>query len=365
MVIKRRKTRRIYIGKVPVGDGAPIPVQSMTKTDTRDAGATLTQIHSLAKAGCEIIRCAVPDEKAACALREICAASPLPVIADIHFNHKIALYALEAGVQGLRLNPGNLGKSQHVKIVAREALSRKVPIRVGVNAGSLSEAWREKVHQGSITIEEAMVESALGQIRLLEDCGFDQIKVALKASDVLTTIMAYRLMAQRCDYPFHAGITETGTPRTGIIKSCVGIGALVLEGLVDTLRVSLTADPLEEVFVGIRILQSLGLREAGPDLISCPTCGRMEINLRDLANKVEEALAGETIPIKVAVMGCVVNGPGEAREADVGIAGGKGVGIVFRKGEIIDRVDEKDLLAALVGEIERFKKEKGKVTEGN
>lgn len=359
MVIKRRKTRRINIGNVPVGDGAQISVQSMTKTDTRDIVATLAQINRLAEAGCEIIRCAVPDEKAAGALREICAASPLPVIADIHFSHKLALQALEAGVQGLRLNPGNLRNPEHVKIVAGEALSRKIPIRVGVNAGSLSDTWREKIHQGFITTEEAMVESALGQIHLLEDCGFDRIKIALKASDVLTTIKAYRLMAQRCDYPFHVGITEAGTPRTGIIKSCLGIGALVFEGLADTLRVSLTADPEEEVFTGIKILQYLGLREAGPDLISCPSCGRTEIDLRNLACRVEQALARETIPITVAVMGCMVNGPGEAREADVGIAGGKGQGIVFRKGEIVERVEEKDLFDALLREIEKIKQQKG------
>lgn len=356
-MMERRKTRRIHIGDVPIGDGAPISIQSMTKTDTRDAKATLEQIHKVAKAGCDIIRCAVPDEKAAIALKEICAESPLPVIADIHFSHKLALMALDAGVKGLRLNPGNIRKPEYVRMIAEKAGKAGIPIRVGVNAGSITDAWREKVHKGQCAIEEAMVESALGQIRLLEESGFDQIKVALKASDVLTTIKAYRLMASRCDYPFHVGITEAGTPGTGIIKSSIGIGALLLEGLVDTLRVSLTADPEEEVFVGIRILQSLGLRIPGPEVISCPTCGRVEIDIRSIAERVERHLSGETFPIKVAVMGCVVNGPGEAREADVGIAGGKGVGVLFCKGEIIGTYPEGELFDALIREIDRIGKE--------
>ncbi len=355
-MIERRKSRRIHIGEVAIGGGAPISVQSMTKTHTQDAGATLSQIRRLADAGCDIIRCAVPDEKAAIALRSICAESPIPIIADIHFSHELALLALDAGVHGLRINPGNLKKPQYVRAIADAAGERGVPIRVGVNAGSLSDEWRKKIHSGKCTTEEAMVESALGHIRLLEDCGFNQIKVALKASDVLTTVRAYRLMATRCDYAFHVGVTEAGTCRVGIIKTCVGIGTLLIDGLVDTLRVSLTADPLEEVFVGIKMLQVLGLREAGPDLISCPTCGRVEIDLMSLAEKVEAALASETLPIKVAVMGCVVNGPGEAREADVGIAGGKDGGIVFRKGKIVQRVSEDKLLSALLGEIEEIRK---------
>ena len=239
-MIERRKTRRINIGKVPIGDGAPISVQSMTKTDTRDVGATIAQIRRLAEAGCDIIRCAVPDDKAAGALRYICAESPLPVIADIHFSYKLALLSLESGVQGLRLNPGNLDKPEEIRSVALAALEKRVPIRIGVNAGSLSKGWRDKVHAGECTTPEAMVESAMGHIRLLEEHGFDLIKLALKASDILTTVEAYRLMSGRCDYPFHVGITEAGTSRSGIIKSSIGIGTLLLEGLGDTIRVSLT-----------------------------------------------------------------------------------------------------------------------------
>lgn len=353
-MIERRKTRRIHIGDIPIGDGAPITVQTMTKTDTRDVKTTLEQIQRVARTGCDIIRCAVPDEKAALALKDICAESPLPVVADIHFSHKLALTALDAGIKGLRLNPGNIQKPEFVKKIAQKAGEAGIPIRVGVNAGSLTDAWREKVHKGECTIEEAMVESAMGQIRILEECGFNQMKVALKASDVLTTIKAYRLMASQCDYPFHVGITEAGTPGTGIIKSSIGIGALLLEGLVDTLRVSLTADPEEEVLVGIKMLRILGLRTPGPEVISCPTCGRVEIDIRSIADKLERHLSGETSPIKVAVMGCVVNGPGEAREADVGIAGGKGTGVLFSKGEIIGTYPEGELFDALIREIDRI-----------
>jgi (E)-4-hydroxy-3-methylbut-2-enyl-diphosphate synthase len=357
-MLKRRQSRKIFVGTVPVGGGAPITVQSMTKTLTSDAGATLDEIRRLARAGCDIIRCAVPDEKSARALRTICGESPIPVIADIHFSHKLALVAIESGVHGLRLNPGNLKKPEYVRTIAREAAAAGIPIRVGVNAGSISEEWRKKVKRGACTLPEAMVESAIGHIRMLEKVGFDKIKVALKASDVMTTVEAYRLMAGRCDYPFHVGITEAGTIRTGAIKSSVGIGILLQEGLVDTLRVSLTADPIEEVFTGIKILQTLGLREAGPELVSCPTCGRLQIDLRPLAEMVERALAAERLPIRVAVMGCVVNGPGEAAGADVGIAGGRGVGILFRKGKIVRRVPEAELFTALMKEIERLKKKR-------
>lgn len=350
----RRNTRQINLGGIPIGGGAPITVQSMTKTDTADVSATLEQIRRLARAGCDIIRCAVPDENAAAALCEICAESPMPVIADIHFSHKLALMAIESGVAGLRLNPGNIRQPEYIKAVAEAASARNIPIRVGVNAGSISKEWREKIERGECSLPEAMVESALVHIRLLEDLGFHQIKVALKASDVPTTIEAYRLMAGRCDYPFHAGITEAGTARTGVIKSSVGLGILLSEGLVDTLRVSLTTDPEEEVFTGLRILQSLGLRQSGPELISCPTCGRLQMDLRGLAQRVEEYLATLKAPIKVAVMGCVVNGPGEAKEADVGVAGGKGEGLIFRKGEIVRRVHEPELFAALVEEIKAF-----------
>jgi len=359
-MIKRTKTRKIYIGSVAIGGGAPISVQSMTNTDTRDVQATLEQIKRVADAGCDIIRCAVPDEKAAKCLCEICEASPLPVIADIHFRGELALLSLDADIKGLRINPGNLENPEDIARIAEKAGDKNVPIRVGVNAGSLSKKWREEIHQGTCTVEEAMVESALVHVRLLEKQGFELIKIALKSSHVPTTIQAYRLMANRCDYPFHVGITEAGTPRIGIVKSCVGIGALLSEGLGDTLRVSLTADPEQEVFVGINILQSLGLREQGTEIISCPMCGRMEINLLPLVEKVEQHLAKETIPIKVAVMGCIVNGPGEAREADVGIAGGKGSGALFRGGEIVRSVPEEELFTALAAEIDKIIEEKKK-----
>ncbi len=356
-MIERRQTKRIFIGKVPVGGGSPVSVQSMTKTDTRDAQATLAQITRLAEGGCDIIRCAVPDETAAKAMEVICRESPIPVIADIHFSPSLAMASLKAGAHGLRLNPGNIGGPEAVRPIVLEARERGVPIRVGVNAGSISRAWRERVHAGACLLEEAMVESALEHVRILESFDFQLIKIALKASDVPTTVSACRLMTTRCDYPFHVGVTESGTLRSGIIKSSMGIGTLLLDGLTDTLRVSLTADPLEEVRVGLSLLQAAGLRQSGPELISCPTCGRVRIDIMGLAGRVEAALARETLPIKVAVMGCVVNGPGEAREADVGVAGGDGEGIIFRKGEIIRRVPEADLLQALLEEIDRIRGE--------
>lgn len=359
MTIKRRQSRKIYLGNVPIGGGAPVSVQSMTKTDTRDTEATLKQIRRVAAAGCDIIRVAVPDEKAANSLPGIVEKSPIPVIADIHFNPELAIMSLDARVHGLRLNPGNIKNPDRIREIAEKAGEKNVPVRVGVNSGSLPKDMRKKVGEEEMSLVEAMVESAMRHVKLLESFDFNLIKIALKSSDPLTTIMAYRLMSERCDYPFHVGVTEAGTWRTGVIKSCVGIGTLLVDGLVDTLRVSLTADPEEEVFVGVKLLQSVGLKKAGPELISCPTCGRVEIDLRSLAERVERALLAETEPIKVAVMGCVVNGPGEAREADVGIAGGKGEGVIFRKGEIVKKVPEDQLFDALMEEIKKVTGDKG------
>ena len=356
-MIKRRLAKAIDIGWVTVGGTAPVVVQSMTNTDTRDAAATARQIAALAEAGCEIVRVAVPDAEAAAALADIVKAAPVPVVADIHFDYRLALAALRAGVHGLRLNPGNIRKPEHVKAVVAAARERGVPIRVGVNAGSLP-ARRENPHLGPRETAAAMVEACLEQVRLLESQDFDLIKVSLKASDVPTTVEAYRLMAHRVPYPFHLGITEAGTPRAGTVRSAVGLGILLHEGLGDTVRVSLTGDPREEVRVAYEILKSLGLRERGPTLIACPTCGRTEIDLEGLANAVEAHLAGIQAPLKVAVMGCVVNGPGEASDADVGIAGGKGKGAIFRRGKVVRTVDAEEILPALLREIDEVARAK-------
>ncbi|MCX7047337.1 MAG: flavodoxin-dependent (E)-4-hydroxy-3-methylbut-2-enyl-diphosphate synthase [Candidatus Sumerlaeota bacterium] len=350
----RRKTKQIRIGSVAVGGGAAPSVQTMTNTDTRDVQATLAQIERCARAKCDIIRCAVPDMEAARAMKEICAASPLPVIADIHFDHRLALASLEAGAHGLRLNPGNIGGRKKVEAVAAAALERRTPIRIGVNSGSLSAKLRERVDSGALPLGEAMAESALEHARILEDCGFDLIKISLKASDVLTTVAAYRSLAPRVPYPFHAGITEAGTARSGAIKSAVGIGLLLAEGLVDTLRVSLTAPPEEEVFVGREILKCFGYCAESYRLISCPTCARTEINLERIVAEVERYLIERDPPLTVAVMGCVVNGPGEASHADIGIAGGRGQGVVYRKGKIIRQCKDEELAGALIEEIEKM-----------
>ncbi|HYA32214.1 MAG TPA: flavodoxin-dependent (E)-4-hydroxy-3-methylbut-2-enyl-diphosphate synthase [Thermodesulfovibrionales bacterium] len=347
-MIRRKKTRLIRVGGVPVGGNSPISVQSMTKTDTRDVRSTLRQIKRLADAGCEIIRIAVPDMRAAEALGRIRSASPIPVIADIHFDWRLALEAMRQGVDGLRLNPGNIGARWKVAEVVSAAMDRGIPIRVGVNAGSLSKKLLEKHRHPSA---EALVESAAEHIGILEGMKFEEIKVSLKASNVPTTVDAYRLFSRRFRYPLHIGISEAGPSFTGMIKSSVGLGILLAEGIGDTLRVSLSADPVEEVRVAYEILKSLGIRQRGAVLISCPTCGRCEIDIRGLASKVEDRLRNVKKPVTVAVMGCVVNGPGEAREADVGIAGGKGIGILFRKGKVIKTVKEKDLLGALFQEI--------------
>jgi len=344
----KKTTRQIKVGSVLIGGGVPCSVQSMCSTDTRDIAATLAQIESLAQAGCEIVRCAVPDMDAAVALGKIRRESQVPLIADIHFDFKLALKVLEEGIDGLRLNPGNIGEKWKVAEVVKAAAERRVPIRIGVNSGSLE---KELLKRYGHPTPEAMVESALGHVRILEDLGYRQIKISLKASDVMKTVTAYRLLSEKVDYPLHIGITEAGTFFSGTVKSSVGLGILLADGIGDTLRVSLTGDVLDEVRVGYEILKSLGLRRRGVNFVSCPTCGRCQINLVGVAEEVERRLQGVDKPITVAVMGCVVNGPGEAREADVGIAGGKGEGLLFRHGEIIRKVPEDQLADALIEEI--------------
>ena len=345
----RKKTREIHVGSVPVGAGNPIAVQSMTKTDTRDIQSTVKQIRSLGKAGCEIIRIAVPDGTAAQALGSIKKSVTIPVIADIHFDWRLALEAINQGVDGLRINPGNIGARWKVVEVVSAASDRHIPIRIGVNAGSLSKKLLAKHRHPT---PEALVESAEEHINILEQLQFRDIKVSLKASNVPTTVDAYRLFSRRFRYPLHIGISEAGPSFTGIIKSSVGLGILLSEGIGDTIRVSLSAEPQQEIRVAYEILKSLGLRTKGATIISCPTCGRCEIDIRGLAAKVENRLKNINTPLTVAVMGCVVNGPGEAREADLGIAGGKGTGLLFRKGRIIKRVKEKELLHTLLEEID-------------
>lgn len=352
--MERKKTRRIHIGAVPIGGGAPIAVQSMTNTRTAAAAATVAQIKALAAAGCDIVRLAVPDMAAAETLGEIVRAVDVPLVADIHFDYRLALEAIRQGIAALRLNPGNIGGPDNVRAVTAAAKKAHIPIRIGVNAGSLDKKLLAKYGRPTA---EALVESALGHVRLLEAENFHDIKISLKAHDVPLTIAAYRKMSEAVDYPLHLGITEAGTPQSGMIKSAVGIGALLAEGIGDTIRVSLTGDPLVEVKVANEILKSLGLREYGPTLIACPTCGRTSIDLAQIAADVEARLAGVSRPIQVAVMGCVVNGPGEAREADVGIAGGRGEGLVFRKGEVLRRVPEDQLVTELFKEIDAILRE--------
>ena len=356
IIPKRRPTRAIRLGPYLIGGGHPIRVQSMTNTDTRDVAATLAQINALARAGCEIVRLAVLDEDAARAIAAIKALSPAPLVADIHFDHRLALLALESGVDALRINPGNIGGQRAVDAVAAAAKDRGVPIRIGVNSGSVE---KELLRKYGGPTPEAMVESALGHVALLEARGFDQIKISLKSSNVPRTIAAYRLLAEKVDYPLHIGITEAGTPMRGAVKSAVGLGILLAEGLGDTLRVSLTGDPVTEIGVAYEILRALDIRARGPEIISCPTCGRTEIDLVGLAEAVEERLRGVTDVFTVAVMGCVVNGPGEAREADIGIAGGRDCGIIFRKGEIRGKVrGGENLIPAFMEELEHYLIEK-------
>jgi len=348
--LPRRKTVPLRVGDVRIGGGAPISVQSMTKTDTRDVRATAAEVRRLERAGCEIVRLAVPDEEAAAAFGRIKKRTRLPLIADIHFDHRLALACLKGGADGLRLNPGTIGSKEKVREVVRAARERAVPIRIGVNSGSLERSLLAKY--GSATAA-AMVQSALRHIRLLEDLDFRWIKVSLKASDVGRTVEACRLLARKVDYPFHAGITEAGTLVPGAVKSAVGLTLLLREGLADTVRVSLTAPPEDEVAVAYRILASLGLRRRGLNIVSCPTCGRCEVDLRSIAVEVERKLAGLEAPLTVAVMGCAVNGPGEAREADIGVAAGRGAGTIFVRGEILRRVAEKRIVRELVREVKR------------
>lgn len=336
------------VGSVQVGGNAPVSVQSMTNTDTADVAATVNQINELTAAGCELVRVAVPHPEAARALPEIKRQITIPLIADIHFDHHLALLSLEAGVDGLRINPGNIGGEERVRAVVEAARPGRVPIRIGVNAGSLE---KELLEAYGGPAAEAMVESALRHVRLLERLDYKEIKVSLKASDVPLMIQAYRLLAEKVDYPMHVGVTEAGTVRSGTVKSSVGIGALLAMGIGDTIRVSLTGHPVHEVKIGFEILKALGLRKRGVELISCPTCGRTRIDIISIANRVEDMLAGVDKPLKVAVMGCVVNGPGEARHADVGIAGGKGEGLLFRKGRVLRKVPEDKLVDELIREV--------------
>ncbi|MCL0032575.1 flavodoxin-dependent (E)-4-hydroxy-3-methylbut-2-enyl-diphosphate synthase [Peptococcaceae bacterium] len=349
--MKRRKTKKIYVGDVAIGGDAPISVQSMTNTDTRDIESTVRQIHELEKAGCEIIRVAVPDEEAAEALKSIKEQISIPLVADIHFSHRLALMAVEAGVDGLRINPGNIKLKHKVREIVEAAKDKGIPIRIGVNAGSLDQRLVKSF--GGVNAR-AMVESALGHIGILESLNFFDIEVSVKASNILLMLEACRMLAKEVDYPFHIGVTEAGTLEYGTVKSAVGIGILLSEGLGDTIRVSLTAHPKHEVRVGYQILKSLGLRQRGVEIISCPTCSRTEIDIISLAASVERKLENLDKSIKVAVMGCVVNGPGEAREADIGIAGGKGYGLIFCKGKVIKKVKEHLLLEELVKEIEKI-----------
>jgi len=352
-MMPRRPSKPLHIGDVVVGGDAPIVVQSMCSTNTADVGATLCQIHELADLGCELIRVAVPDKDAAAALPELVQQTPVPLIADIHFDYRLALAALRAGIHGLRLNPGNIRDPEKVRAVVREAKARQTPIRVGANAGSLPPLPELAEGQEPPPLYQRLVDAALWEIGILEDMGFDLIKVSLKAFDVPTMVAAYRTIAPKIPYPLHLGVTEAGTPRAGSVRSAIGIGILLAEGIGDTIRVSLAADPKEEVPVCWDILASLNLRRRGPTIVACPTCGRTEIDLLSLATQVEDHFRRLKKELTVAVMGCVVNGPGEAKMADLGIAGGKGRGVIFRKGQVVRTVDEKDFLAALIAEGDR------------
>ena len=349
--MERKKTRQVKVGGVLLGGDAKVSIQSMTNTDTRDVEATLNQIRELHIAGCEIIRCAVPDMEAAEALKEICKYSPMPVVADIHFDYRLALEAIEQGVDGIRINPGNIGSIERVKAVVEKCKERDLKIRIGVNGGSLEKELLKKY--GSPTAE-ALVESAMGHIKILEDLDFHNIVISLKSSDIYTAVEAYELMSQKVDYPLHIGITEAGGVRAGTIKSSIGIGSLLLKGIGDTMRISLTGDPVEEVKVGKDILRSLNLLNDKIKIVSCPTCGRCNIDLINIANEVENKIQDLDKNMTVAIMGCVVNGPGEAREADIGIAGGKGQGILFKKGEIVRKIPADKLVEELLDEIDKF-----------
>ena len=344
-------SKQIKVGAVPVGGGAPIAIQSMCNTKTADAAATVAQIHALEAAGCEIVRVAVPDMAAADTVGAIRRAIGIPLVADIHFDYKLALRCVEQGVDKIRINPGNIGSHDRVRAVADACREHGIPIRIGVNGGSLEKELRAKY--GGVTAE-ALVESAMGHVHLLQACHFDDICLSVKCSSVPVNMKAYQMLSERTDYPLHLGVTEAGTPGMGIIKSAIGIGGLLCQGVGDTIRVSLTADPVEEIYAAKRILAAAGIRRMGPNLIACPTCGRTGYDMIPIAEEVERRLQGCTKPITVAVMGCVVNGPGEARAADVGIAGGQGEGLVFRRGEILYKVPQERLVDALMEEIEKL-----------
>jgi len=357
-MIARRETRQIQVGPVAVGGGAPIAVQSMTNTMTDDVEATVRQIHELEAAGCEIIRVAAPDMAAARAIAAIRARIAIPLIADIHFDARLAVAAMEHGAQGIRINPGNLGGPDKLARVVDAAKLHRVPIRVGVNSGSIDKTLLARYGYPTPERPDALIASALDNVRLLEEHGFCEIKISIKSADVLTTIAGYRLLAEKTDYPLHLGVTEAGGLIAGTVKSSVALGILLAEGIGDTFRISLTRDPVEEVRVGFELLRALRIRERGPELISCPTCGRTRIDLFTLAEQVERHLQTMRSPLKVAVMGCVVNGPGEAREADIGVAGGHGVGILFKKGKIHRKVAEADLLPVLLEELNKMEAER-------
>ncbi len=347
----RRRSKEIFIGKVGIGGENPVTVQSMTNTDTRDVEKTVKQILELENEGCDLIRVAVPDKDAAEAIKKIKQRINIPIIADIHFDYRLAIDAIKNGVDGLRINPGNIGSKDKVREVVSACRERQIPIRIGVNSGSIR---REIIEKYNGVNENSMVYSALEHVKILEDLNYNNIKISLKATDVELTVNAYKKAAEVTDYPLHVGITEAGTPWSGTIKSSIGIGSLLLMGIGDTIRVSLTGDPIEEVRVGKQILRTMGLLRDKIEIISCPTCGRTQIDLINLANKVEERIGNISKPIKVAIMGCAVNGPGEAREADIGIAGGIGCALIFKKGEIIKKVEEDKLLDELVNEIEKL-----------
>lgn len=349
--MERVKTRKIKVGNTFIGGDSKVTVQSMTNTDTRDPEATLAQIRALMVAGCEIVRLAVPDMEAADALARITPLIPIPVVADIHFDYRLAIRSIENGISKLRINPGNIGGRDKIRLLADMCSEKSIPIRIGVNSGSLEKDILEKY--GRVT-PEALVESAIRNVELLEEVNFNDIIISIKSSDVLTMMESYRLLSKKVDYPLHLGVTEAGTLWRGTIKSSIGIGGLLSEGIGDTIRVSLTGDPIEEIKAGREILKATGHLKEGIEFVSCPTCGRTQIDLIGIANQVEEALKDSKKHIKVAVMGCVVNGPGEAREADIGIAGGNGVGLIFKKGMIIRKVNESELVPALLAEIEKL-----------
>lgn len=341
----------MFLGNFTIGGSAPVSVQSMTNTDTRDVSATLGQINELARAGCEIVRIAIPDEEAAEAFKEIRESTDMPLIADIHFDYRLAISAIKSGADGIRINPGNIGTRERIEKVLEAASKKNTCIRIGVNSGSVSKHLLEKYGHPT---PEAMVESALEHITLFEELKYTNIKISLKSSNVLHSIAAYEQLADRTDYPFHLGITEAGTLISGTVKNSIGIGALLLKGIGDTLRVSLSRDPVEEIKVAYEILRSLDLRHRGPEIISCPTCGRCEIDLFSVIEKVEDGLKDVVAPVKVAIMGCVVNGPGEAREADIGVAGGRGKGVLFKKGEVVEKLPENMLAEVLIREVKEM-----------